>query len=69
MEITNVAEEGVVENLYSPSIHYPYPLLKRFHLGFVYVVFGILTALNMSVILWNLSLLYIKYHLYTSMYS
>ena len=45
---------------------YHYPLLKRFHLGYVYVGFGIVTALSMSTMLWKVSLLhmYTKNHLF-----
>ena len=72
MEIINVAEGEVVQNLQSPkhdpsihpSIPYPYSLLKRFYLGSIYVGFGIVTALNMSAMLWNVFLLHTKDHLY-----
>ena len=56
---------------YDPSIHpsipYPNPLLKRFYLGSINVVFGIVTALNMGAMLWNVSLLYTKDYLYSSL--
>ena len=46
-----------------------YPLLKRFYSGSIYVVFGIVTALNMSAMLCSVSLLYLKDRLYTSFTS
>ena len=49
----------------NPSISYFYPQLKRFYLGSIYVVFGIVTALNMNVMLWDVSLLYINDHQYS----
>ena len=72
MGVTYVAEGEVVQNLYSKKndptihtyIHYPYPLLKKFYLGSIYGGFGIVTALDMSAMLWNVSPLYIKDHLY-----
>ena len=72
MEVTNVAEGQVVQNSQSPeddpfihpSIPYPYPLLKWFYIGSIYVGFGIVTALNVSTILWNVSLLHTKDHQY-----
>ena len=51
-----------------PSVPYPYPLLKRFYLGFIYVVLGIVTALNMNAVFWKLSLLYIKGRLYSNLF-
>ena len=64
MEVTNITEGEVVENLKFPqnntSNPRPYPLLKRVYLGSVYIVFGIVTALNVSTVLWNVSMLYIK---------
>ena len=47
-----------------PSIPYHYQLQKRFYIGYIDVGFVIVTALNMSAMLRNVSLLYTKDHLY-----
>ena len=47
-----------------PCVLYPYSLLKMFYVDFIYVVFGIVIDLNMSTMLWNVSLLYINDNLY-----
>ena len=68
LKMTCVAEGKVIQNYnlqktIHPSISYPYSLLKMFHLGSVYVGFGKVTALDMSAMLWYVSLLYTKDHL------
>ena len=69
MEVTIAAEGEMVQNLYfpqdDPSIH---PSINSVSLstpvGSFYVVFGVVTALNMGAMQWNVSLLYTKDHLY-----
>ena len=72
MEATSIGEGELVQNLESqqdeiPSIHYlSFPTVGEVSLGCIYDVYGIVTALNVSAMLWNVFLLCIKDHLYMS---